>query len=208
MSGAVDTNHGDEAKGQWWDAPGVIGISAYYPVSAKPDTSLGRMLASSSKTRDRLMPPSARWQRPVMFVEIGVRSARTATTMPWDWRYGERPVDAEEQTRFCESALKTFYDEPWFCGLSWWDWPARLYPKEKGPENRGFCCFGKPAEEVLRKYYGREPGAASRKEAAPAEFGATFRTPFWCPHPFGAFVDRIARRGIITKPTQGAHLGV
>jgi hypothetical protein len=150
-----NTNWGSEEKVAWWDAVDVIGISAYYPVGAKEDTSLAKMTASWEAIRDRLRKLAARVSRPVLFIEIGVRSAKTCTTMPWDWSHPELPVDLEEQSRFYESALATFWNEPWFCGFAWWDWPARLHAKEKAGTDKGFCCYGKPAEQVLRTWYAK-----------------------------------------------------
>ena len=49
-----DTNWGDEEKVAWWDAVDIIGISAYYPVSTKDDTSLAHMITAWEKIRDRL----------------------------------------------------------------------------------------------------------------------------------------------------------
>jgi hypothetical protein len=148
-------NHGSEDKVAWWDAVDIIGISGYYPVSTKDDTSLDKMTASWEKVRGRLRTLSAKFNRPVMFAEIGVRSAKSCTTMPWDWTHPDLPYDADEQARFYESALKTFWGEPWFCGFAWWDWPARLYAREQGGTNRGFCCYGKPAEAIMRAWYAK-----------------------------------------------------
>jgi hypothetical protein len=150
-----DTNWGDEEKVAWWDAVDIIGISAYYPVSTRDDTSLDRMVASWQKIRDRLRQLAAARHRPILFIEIGVRSAHTATTMPWDFSHPEWPVDVDEQARYYEAVMKTFYDEPWFCGFAWWDWPAHLYAKDKAAADKGFCCFGKPAEAVLRTWYAK-----------------------------------------------------
>ena len=153
-----NVNHGGEDRPQWWDAVDIIGVSAYYPVGAKDDTSLERMLKAWAAVRERLRALSAKYRRPVLFIEVGVRSARGCSTMPWDWGHRDLPYDGDEQARFYESAFRTFFNEPWFCGFAWWDWPARLYPKEQAAGNRGFCCYGKPAEQVLRTWYAKAPG--------------------------------------------------
>jgi hypothetical protein len=150
-----DTNWGDEEAVAWWDAVDIIGISAYYPVSTKEDTSAAHMEAALGKIRDRLRALSLARQRPILFIEIGVRSAKSATSMPWDFSHPEWPVDADEQARYYEAVMKTFYAEDWFCGFAWWDWPARLYPKDKAAADKGFCVYGKPAEQVLRTWYAK-----------------------------------------------------
>ena len=60
-----------------------------------------------------------------------------------------------KKARSCEPAPATFWNEPWFCGFAWWDWPARLHPKERAGTDKGFCCYGKPAEQVLRTWYAK-----------------------------------------------------
>jgi hypothetical protein len=69
----------------------------------------------------------------------------------WEW-----PYDGQEQANFYEAAFKVFWDEPWFIGYSWWDWKVKLYKKEDAEKNKEFCCYGKPAEQVLRTWYAKE----------------------------------------------------
>ena len=45
------------------------------------------------------------------------------------------------------------FDIPWFAGYFWWDWKAKLPPAEKARENHDFTCYGKKAEQVLKKWY-------------------------------------------------------
>jgi hypothetical protein len=164
-----DTNHGQETKITWWDAVDIIGISAYYPVGTddteaalagerdklKTDTTLEGMLAKWTPIRERLRAVSLKWNRPIFFIEIGVRSAKGAAATPWEHE-NEWPYDGGEQARFYQAAFESFWNEPWFIGYAWWAWPAHLYPEERGVGNIGFCVYGKPAEEVVKNWYGRK----------------------------------------------------
>jgi len=150
-----NANHGGADKIRWWDAVDIVGVSAYYPVGTDDDASVEAMAASWKPVRDRLAALSRRVNRPVMFIELGVRSARGCSRMPWDWAHRDLPYDGREQARYYEAALRSFWNEPWFCGFSWWDWPARLYKKEAAAGNTSFCCYGKPAEAVLRSWYAK-----------------------------------------------------
>ena len=71
------------------------------------------------------------------------------------------------QARFYEAALRTFWNEPWFCGYSWWDWPARPYAKEQAAGDKQFYIYGKPAEEVLRRWYAKPRGDPAGKGSTP-----------------------------------------
>lgn len=154
-----NVNHGDEGSVEWWDAVDIIGLSGYWPVSTDEDTSLTQMLTSWKPVRERLRKLSERWNRPVLLAEIGVRSAKTCSTMPWDSSRGDLPYDGEEQARYYEAAFQSFANESsWFIGYCFWDWKARLYPRDDAAQNKDFCVYGKPAEAVLRKWYQRQWG--------------------------------------------------
>jgi hypothetical protein len=73
--------------------------------------------------------------------------------MPWDFSHDELPFDEDEQARYYEAALQTFWNESWFLGFLWWDWPAQLYGREEARANKGFCVYGKSAEAVLSRWY-------------------------------------------------------
>ena len=148
-----NSNHDDFDRIEWFDSVDVVGISAYWPVTNGEDTSLEAMLAGWRPFRDRLCSFAARTKKPILFAEIGMRSAKTCSSMPWDWNHQELPYDGEEQARYYEAAFRTFWAEPWFLGYFWWDWKARLYEPEQAESNTDFCAFGKPAKKVLQHWY-------------------------------------------------------
>ena len=150
-----NTNHDDIDHVKWFDAVDVVGVSAYWSVSTTADTSLESMLGGWKPVRDRLRKLTKKLQKPILFSEIGLRSASTCSTMPWDWSHQDLPYDGEEQARYYEAAFRTFWDEPWFIGYCWWDWKARLYDLDDAKTNTDFCVYGKPAEKVLRKWYSK-----------------------------------------------------
>ena len=63
------------------------------------------------------------------------------------------PVDQQEQADYYDTVMETFWDEPWFSGFFWWDWPAILYDIDKAKDDKNFCAYGKEAEQVLKKWY-------------------------------------------------------
>jgi hypothetical protein len=147
--------HMREGEIGWWDAVDIIGVGAYYTLGTEDDASLELMIESWKPHRERLRKLSVKWNRPIMFMEIGCRSAWGCQVWPGDCTHWEWPHDGELQARFYEAALQTFWDEPWFCGFSWWDWPARLYKKQQAKGDKQFYIYGKPAEQVLCRWYGK-----------------------------------------------------
>jgi hypothetical protein len=160
-----DINHGREMTLPWWDAVDIIGVSGYYPVpppegvameeAVKQTTSEAEIAAELVKVRDQLAEVSAKWHKPVMMIETGVTNVRGCARYPWSHpdALPDSPLDNAEQANYYRAFLKTFADAPWFMGYSWWDWPARLYPEDAAAENRGFCIYGKEAENVLKEWY-------------------------------------------------------
>ncbi|WP_310828829.1 glycoside hydrolase family 113 [Paenibacillus pedocola] len=150
-----NANHGKEEGIEWLDAVDYIGTSAYYPVASVPGDSYENMRLAWEEQKPRLRALAERFGKPLVFIEIGCRSAVGCATMPWDFTHKELPASEEEQANFYRSALETFWDEPWFAGFFWWDWSTRLYKAEEASSNVGFDIYGKEAEQVLREYYKR-----------------------------------------------------
>ena len=150
-------NHGDELRFPWLDAVDIIGISAYYPVTTPEDHSIEMMHRRWAQHMERVEECHRRYNKPVMFAEIGTRSERGCTETPWAFHYRpDIPLDEQEQADFYESAMAASWDREWFCGYFWWDWKAKLPPIEKARENRDFTIYGKKAEEVLRAWYTKD----------------------------------------------------
>ena len=141
---------------RWWDAVDVLGLSAYSWRPEANDTSVAAQVAYWTKWRDGLKALSLKTKRPIFFIETGCRSARGASKTSGDFTHWEWPYDGEEQARFYEAAFQVFWDEPWFCGYSWWDWKVKPYKKEEAGRNQEFYIYGKPAEQVLRAWYAKE----------------------------------------------------
>jgi hypothetical protein len=140
---------------KWWDAVDVLGISVYSWRPDANDTSVEAQAAYWSKWRDGLRALALRMHKPIFFIESGCRSAHGASKMSGDFTHWEWPYDGDEQARFYEAAFRVFWDEPWFCGYSWWDWKVKLYKKEDASLNKEFVIYGKPAEQVLRTWYAK-----------------------------------------------------
>lgn len=162
-----NANHGRERQIPWWDALDLISISAYYEIpppagvtveeAAKAPTPKADMLARFATLKDELAQLSADYKRPIFFIETGVTNVRGCARYPWSHpdAYPDTPLDEMEQANYYAAHLETFWGEPWFMGFAWWDWPAQLYLPGRAADDRGFCIFGKQAEQVLKSWYAR-----------------------------------------------------
>jgi len=71
----------------------------------------------------------------------------------WDAYHG-----GEEQACFLEAIFDTFWPEPWWMGLYWWKWDEqndRPNFRDDPRGNKGFTLDGKPAAEVMKRWYGK-----------------------------------------------------
>ncbi|WP_420831242.1 glycoside hydrolase family 113 [Paenibacillus lignilyticus] len=148
-----NANHGSEERIKWFDQVDLIGTSAYYPVANQPGDSEEEMISNWLPVREKMASLHAKFGKPIIFMEIGCRSALGCATMPWDFTHTELPVSEEEQANFYSSVLKVFWDEPWFAGFFWWDWSVKLYDREEAGSNVGFDIYGKKAEHILKEWY-------------------------------------------------------
>jgi hypothetical protein len=145
---------GEETRIAWWDAVDYIGIDAYYPVNH--DVSIHPTvedLEAGWETPKVVMADlSARnGGKPVLLTEIGYRSQHGCGSHPSD-SVGVSPVDLEEQANAYEAAFRQLYSEPWLGGIFWWSWSPDRF--DSGPCDDSYMPYRKPAERVLRAWYG------------------------------------------------------
>jgi len=128
----------------FWDALDEIGVSLYPPLR---DDRAGR-IAAMRDSADRLDALSARYGKPVLVAEIGLRSAEGAAAKPWE-SAEERvaAVDLRVQAQVISDWLAVL-DRPSIGGVLIWRWFSD--PAAGGPRDTDFTVQGKPAEAILR----------------------------------------------------------
>ncbi len=137
----------------FWDALDFVGISAFFPLTDRPDPSLEDL---SNAWEYRWLPEISSFQRrvgkPIIFSEIGYRSVDGCNIRPWDWQMrGE--VDTTEQKGCYEAALFTFFYLPWFEGIYFWNWLTD--PAQGGPNCTDYTPNNKPAARIVADWYRR-----------------------------------------------------
>ena len=147
---------GEETSIAWWDAVDYIGVDGYYPLNTNPGVhpTVEQLEAAWARPKAILADLSKRYNRPIILTEIGYRSRRGCTVKPWDsWETSQ--LDMEEQANAYEAAFRQLFNQPWLAGMFWWMWSAD--PFESGPCDTGYTPAEKPAENVLRRWYGAPP---------------------------------------------------
>lgn len=162
-----DVNHDSEDNVHWWDAVDFISISAYYAVrpannrpmdeAIKETTPVSEIVAGLDRIKKRLAKISAKWQKPILFIETGVINARGFARYPWSHsdEHPDSPIDEQEQANFYEAMCQAFWNELWFMGFTWWEWPAQLPDANRTADSRTFSVDGKQGEAVMRQWYAK-----------------------------------------------------
>ena len=151
-------NPGDESSITWWDALDFIGFDAYYALTDKNDPTLAELKAAWVPLKAVLKGLSDTWGKPVIFPEVGYSSQDGANRHPWQSGLGD-PLDLQEQVDLYQALFETFYNQDWFAGVFWFPWDTN--PLQGGPCEKGSTPHDKPAEDVIRKWYGAPPRPAS-----------------------------------------------
>jgi ligand-binding sensor domain-containing protein len=179
-------NHGTEDVDiAWWDAVDLIGVDAYYVLTDKTDPTVEELKAAWVERGyfDTLAGLAQKHGKQILITEIGYRSADGTIRVPWDWN--ELPLDLQEQADGYQAALEVFWGQPWLAGIYWWNWDVN--PQKGGVEDTDYTPYGKPAEEVIRTYYGGAPQISIRPTSLsaavliPMELPAA--GPAFAPHP-------------------------
>ena len=151
--------HDEYEEIAFWDALDYVGVQAYFPLVDTPNPSLDTLQARWRAHRAELAAIHRRTETPVLFTEIGYRSARTAARAPWRWpeeESGVRP-DSALQARCYRAFFSTIRTAPWFAGALIWKW----HPRDDRQDPTAFTPQGKPAERVLARWFaGTRPGGS------------------------------------------------
>jgi hypothetical protein len=146
----------------FWDALDAIGVNAFWPLAERPGDGYAAMRAAARRIADDLEGLSLYHDRPVLFTEMGVKSARDSALAPWEWpeHCGALVYDEAYQADAYDAVLAELAPEPWFAGLFVWKYFSDPYD-ETQEIRAGFSPRDKLAERALARWFGRswEPSA-------------------------------------------------
>jgi hypothetical protein len=129
----------------------VIGINGFYPLADDAGASPAKLREGGERVRAKVHALAERWQRPVVFTEIGYTTRPDPAVRPWEWpdAMSRVTVDEPAQAAAYRGLVAPLLEEPDFAGFFVW----RLYadPDDVSQEAPwGFSPRGKQAERVVR----------------------------------------------------------
>lgn len=141
----------------WFKLLDSLGTSFYHGLADGPGATAEQMRARIQPHLDYYREVAALYGKPFYLAECGCCSTAGATARPYGW---DNPggYDGDEQARYLETVLSTFWNEPWFMGLYWWKWDEqndRPWLRDDPRGDKGFPVWDKPAAAVLKQWYSR-----------------------------------------------------
>jgi hypothetical protein len=149
---------GDEFTSvSFWPQLDLLGLDVYTPLTSRTNPTREELVSGWRRNREGhdMVAAYRNFQAahgmPLIFTEIGYRSADGANRTPWDWQVSLGPDPAEQAD--CYQAVYEVWsgETAWMNGLFWWSWDVPA----PGAGDTGYSPWGKPAEDVLRQWQAR-----------------------------------------------------
>ena len=138
----------------WWDQLDSIGIDAYYALTLTKTPTLAQMELGWTPVTIYLDWLSKHWNKSITLTEVGYMSVDGTNILPGDWSL-DGDIDLQEQAEAYQSLFDAFQGKSWWKGIFWWSLTPD--PDQGGAQDRGYSFHNKPAEDVVRRYFGAQP---------------------------------------------------
>lgn len=144
---------------QFWDKLDVVAMTSYYTLAERDSPTVDEIIEHWRPIQKDLLSFQQMVGKPLLLTEVGWCSQEGAARAPWNYFQNERatPAGLEEQRRLYEAFLHVWDGVPGLAGAIWWEWTDST----GGPGDHSYSPRGKPAEQVLRRWF-----AESRQRAA------------------------------------------
>jgi hypothetical protein len=135
----------------FWDKLDFIGMTSYFTLADKKDATIEEIVKKWEPIKKDILAWQRRIGKPILLTEVGWCSQEGAAMAPWNYYQNQKatPAGLEEQRRLYEAFLQAWGDTPELLGVLWWEWDAA----PGGPDDFGYSPKGKPAEQVLRRWF-------------------------------------------------------
>lgn len=135
---------------QFWGSLDYIGISAYYNLSG--DGSVASLVQSwGSWAANDIAPFQKKWDKPVLFTEIGYKAITDSYTHPWMW-WESGGVDENQQANDYQALFQYWNGQTYLQGVDIWNWYSD--PNAGGAGNNDYTPQNKLASNVMQQWFG------------------------------------------------------
>ncbi|MEL7530185.1 MAG: hypothetical protein AAFN10_02695 [Bacteroidota bacterium] len=138
----------------FWDQLDYIGIQAYFPLVEHNYPTVAQLTQAWDKHLPAIKAVSQRYERQILFTEMGYRSTANSAIKPWEWMEKQDEPDSlyspETQANCYQAFFDVFWQKDWFAGVHIWQMRSDFVAKP-GKKNLDFSPQGKLAEQVIAK---------------------------------------------------------
>ncbi len=138
----------------FWDALDYVGLNAYHPITHADRPDGQELEAAWRLVRDKLLVWAALRRRPLLFTEVGYPSRPDGARRPY-LHGADGAVDLAAQRDAYRAFCRAWSDERAVAGAFFWIWSG-----EGGSGDNRYTPRGKPAAEVLRRWFAGEEEAS------------------------------------------------
>ncbi len=142
-------------KVPFWEYLDYIGVNAYFPLSESDTPKIEELQSAWEPIEQGLRAMAVQWDRPILFTEYGYRSMDYTAKEPWNSERQGRTVNLKAQENALATIYDRFWEEEWFAGGFLWKW-FHNHDSAGGTDNTRFTPQNKPAEDLIRDFYGRQ----------------------------------------------------
>lgn len=139
----------------FWNYLDYIGIQAYFPLSNVKNPTLLEIENAWQPYIAEMSLISKKYNKPILFTEIGYRSLQGTLRAPWEWvslKHYFYKISKKEQLLSYQAFFNTVWQEPWFHGIHIWEWQGT---STSDGNNTGFTIQNKPAINIIAKNFNR-----------------------------------------------------
>lgn len=134
----------------WLENVDTIGVDAYYPLKVGENPSVEELLEAWGDW-EGIFERLDKSDKKIIVAEVGIASTEDHFDEPWKFDFGEdAKADLAAQEKYYEASFRFFQNK--VDGIYWWVIDDGLSPKTSKID-KGFGPLGKPAEDLLRKWY-------------------------------------------------------
>lgn len=138
----------------FWNDLDYIGADAYFPLSENQSPDIQEIRYGWKPIKKELKELSQKHIKPVLFTEYGYRNIDFSLKAPWDASRELTGVNNDTQSNALAALYEEMWDEKWFAGGFLWKWHHN-HARSGGAEDNQFTPQNKPAEGVVKAYYGK-----------------------------------------------------
>jgi Glycoside Hydrolase Family 113 len=140
----------------FWDDLDFIGIQAYFPIAKNNNPTLSELEAGWVKHLEFLEVLNKKYNKPILFTELGYKSTPDAGKTPWEWNtLGNRfykKISKRTQVLCYQAFFNMVWQQPWFGGVHIWEWQSR---SNTDGNNNAFTIQDKPALNIVAKGFAK-----------------------------------------------------